>query len=90
MYTNAQVAALVQSVDARLARVEAALAGAPAQVAAPVATTPVAIPARDARTSKVACSKHLDHKDGKGFSRAGIVAHRTWCDGDTVAVPAQE
>lgn len=92
MFTNAQVMGTLQAIDARLARIEALAAGTPA-VGAPVtpaASSPVvlaepaqalSVPERDAKSLRFDCSKHADHKGGKGFTANGIAAHRAWCDG---------
>ena len=90
MFTNAQVAAMLTGIDARLRSIEA-LAQAPAPVVGapvtPAASSPVGsapalvVPERDAKAVRFDCSKHADHKAGKGFTANGVAAHRTWCDG---------
>jgi hypothetical protein len=91
-YTNAQVVALVKAQNAEIAglraEIRALVSGKVATVAAaPTTVATVEIPVERApKAAKVACSAHLDHKGGKGFSVAGMAAHRTWCEGQTVAI----
>lgn len=89
MYTNAQVAALVTNLDARIARIEAALvAGTPAQASASTTVVPAAQALAHATPKvKVSCTLHDKHfaltpagaASGSGF-------HFGWCKGSQVAV----
>lgn len=81
MFTNAQVMAAVSTLDARIARIEAALvAGAPAQAtaSAPVRTAAEAI--ESPKREHVTCKQH-----GKRFavtpagSPTGSGFHAGWC-----------
>jgi hypothetical protein len=82
VYTNEQVAILVKRLDAKI---DALLAGGHTIVGAPVGpitiASPVTIPDKGERTPKYACSKHADHKGGKGFTANGRADHAKWCDG---------
>ena len=84
MFTNAQVAALVTTLDARIARIEAALvAGSPAQA---IAATPVrtAAEALDKPSKARATCKREGHDKVFAVTPAGSPTgtgfHASWCD----------
>ncbi len=84
MYTNAQVASLVANLDARIARIEAAIvaSGAPASAAA---STPI-VPASEALATaqpkvKARCATHDKTFTVTAAGAAtGTGFHATWCD----------
>jgi len=84
MYTNAQVAALVTTLDARIARIEAAIVatGAPAsaQASAPVVPATAALEAKTAKV-KARCATHdKTFTVTSAGAPTGTAFHATWCD----------
>ena len=86
MFTNAQVAALVTTLDARIARIEAALvAGAPASPAASAPTRSASEALTDPKPTKArATCKREGHDKVFTVTSAGAPTgtafHATWCD----------
>jgi len=85
VYTNAQVAAILAGLNARLDALEGARVptSVPAQ---PSVSAPVVIPERTAKASRWACSLHPDHKGRGWFTANGIAYHRANCPGTVTEI----
>ena len=88
MYTNAQVASLVTALDARIARIEAAIVASPAQPSAATSERPAAEAlATPGAKVKVGCTLHADKRFAltPAGAASGSGFHFGWCKGEQVA-----